>query len=56
MRPDKHSYDILVIGGGFFGLNIAHHFASKGFAVLLCERERECMQRASYVNQAREVS
>ena len=46
-------YDILVIGGGFYGLYIAEHFALLGFSVLLCEKEDELMTRASYVNQAR---
>lgn len=49
----KNRYDVLVIGGGFFGLNIADHYAREGRSVLLCEREKKCMQRASYVNQAR---
>ena len=53
MRPSKDKYDILVIGGGFFGLNIACHFEACGMSVLVCERGSACMQRASYVNQAR---
>lgn len=44
---------VLVIGGGFFGLYLAEYFAMKGFDVLLCEKEADFMQRASYANQAR---
>ncbi|MFL5331217.1 MAG: NAD(P)/FAD-dependent oxidoreductase [Gemmataceae bacterium] len=46
-------YDCLVIGGGFYGLYLAEHFAARGDSVLLCDREPSLMQRASYVNQAR---
>ncbi len=49
----RKRYDIIVIGGGFFGLNIAEFYANLGRSVLLCERGSQCMQRASYVNQAR---
>lgn len=42
-----------VIGGGFFGLYLAEHLALQGGSVTLFEREKEVMQRASYVNQAR---
>ncbi|HIE4892339.1 TPA: FAD-dependent oxidoreductase [Yersinia enterocolitica] len=45
--------NILIIGGGFYGLYIAEHFALQGYKVLLCEKESEVMSRASYVNQAR---
>jgi len=46
-------YDVVVIGGGFYGCSIAA-FLSRYFArVLLVERESELMLRASYVNQAR---
>ena len=45
--------DILVIGGGFFGMHIADYFARKGRMTMLVERETEFMRRASYVNQAR---
>ena len=46
-------YDYLIVGGGFFGLNIAEYFAKEGKKVLLCERAERCMTRASYNNQAR---
>lgn len=48
-------YDVVVIGGGFYGLVIANYAReSLGMAsVLVLEREPELMNRASYVNQAR---
>ena len=46
-------YDVIVIGGGFYGSIISEHFAKKGKNVLLCEKENALMQRASYINQAR---
>ncbi len=45
--------DILVVGGGFFGLYLADSFAASGYRVTVCEKERDFMQRASFVNQAR---
>ncbi|PSW65244.1 amino acid oxidase [Photobacterium leiognathi subsp. mandapamensis] len=45
--------DIVIIGGGFFGLFIAEFLAKSGKSVLLVEKESDLMQRASYVNQAR---
>jgi len=45
--------DILVVGGGFFGMYIAEYFARQGRSVLLCEKEQDLMQRASFSNQAR---
>jgi glycine/D-amino acid oxidase-like deaminating enzyme len=46
-------YDVLVVGGGFYGLYLAEHLARPGRAVLLCEREPGFMRRASFRNQAR---
>lgn len=47
-------YDALVIGAGFFGIEIALELKRIGFArVLLVEREAGVMRRASFVNQAR---
>lgn len=46
-------YDIIVIGGGFFGMYISEFFSSKKSSVLLLEREGSFMRRASYHNQAR---
>jgi hypothetical protein len=45
--------NICVIGGGFFGAYIAHSLASAGHQVTLYEKEKDFMQHASYVNQAR---
>lgn len=44
---------VVIIGGGFFGLYLAEDLARKGADVHVYEREEECMQRASLVNQAR---
>ena len=49
----KNSYDILIIGGGFYGTYLSEYFAKLGKNVLLCEKENALMKRASYVNQAR---
>ena len=51
-RPDH--YDAIVIGGGFFGCSLALHLRrARNARVAVLERERQPMQRASYVNQAR---
>lgn len=44
---------VLIIGGGFFGMYLAEHFAQNGCSVHLVEKESQFMQRASYANQAR---
>ncbi|GAB5467478.1 MAG: hypothetical protein Kilf2KO_05080 [Rhodospirillales bacterium] len=48
-------WDAIVVGGGFFGCSIATALkADYGYEkVLVVEREREVMTRASYANQAR---
>ncbi|MDH5712100.1 MAG: FAD-binding oxidoreductase [Gammaproteobacteria bacterium] len=45
--------DVIVIGGGFFGMYIAEHFSKQGSRVILLEKDQDFMQRASFVNQAR---
>ena len=45
--------DTLIIGGGFFGLYLAEHFALQGQSTLVCEQRPALMSRASYNNQAR---
>jgi glycine/D-amino acid oxidase-like deaminating enzyme len=46
--------DALVIGGGFFGCEIALELRRLGLRqVVLCEQQAALMRRASYVNQAR---
>lgn len=49
----RRHYDYLVVGGGFFGAILGAELASVGHRVVLCEKEGDLMQRASYVNQAR---
>lgn len=44
---------MVVIGGGFYGLYLAEYLAARAERVVLFERGRELMQRASYANQAR---
>lgn len=46
-------YDNLIIGGGFFGLYLANYISRKGKSVVLIEKERDFMSRASFSNQAR---
>ena len=53
MNSNKVIYDVLVIGGGFYGAYISEHFAKLGKKVFLCEKEEGLMQRASFANQAR---
>jgi glycine/D-amino acid oxidase-like deaminating enzyme len=48
-----HSYDAVIIGGGFFGANLARYLSGFMPRVLLVEREAQLLQRASYANQAR---
>lgn len=50
MRAD---WDALIVGGGFFGCMIALHLRRDHERVLVLERERSLLQRASYHNQAR---
>lgn len=51
--PSQITYDIVIIGGGFYGCYLASHFAGKGQRVLICEMSSAVMHRASAVNQAR---
>jgi len=46
-------YDVIIIGGGFFGCKIALHLNKKFKKILIIERENDLLQRASYINQAR---
>ena len=47
-------YDVVVVGGGFFGCSLAIHFKEElGLRPVVLEREADLLQRASYVNQAR---
>jgi glycine/D-amino acid oxidase-like deaminating enzyme len=51
--PIWQECDVLISGGGFFGLYLAEYLAARVGRVILCERESQLMQRASYSNQAR---
>lgn len=46
-------FDLVVIGGGIFGVYAALHFARKGMLVALIEKEDRLFTKASMVNQAR---
>ena len=46
-------YDVIIVGGGFFGCTIAHFLKQRFQRVLVVEREQELFCRASFVNQAR---
>ncbi|MDH5612523.1 MAG: FAD-binding oxidoreductase [Gammaproteobacteria bacterium] len=49
----KADTDVIVIGGGFFGMYIAEFYAQQGKKVILFEKEQDFMQHASFANQAR---
>lgn len=53
MELTKEYYDIIIIGGGFYGCSIAIELRKHGKTVALLEKESDIMQRASYTNQAR---
>lgn len=53
MNLAKEYYDIIIIGGGFYGCSLAVELQKKGKTVALLEKENDIMQRASYTNQAR---
>ncbi|HEY5752177.1 MAG TPA: FAD-dependent oxidoreductase [Chthoniobacterales bacterium] len=46
-------YDVLIVGGGFYGCILAATMAEHGASVLLCEENHDIMLRASGINQAR---
>lgn len=47
------TYDFIIVGGGIFGVYASIYLARKNLKVCLVEKERELMQKASIVNQAR---
>lgn len=52
MSTPVENVDILIIGAGYYGCRIALHLADAG-RVVLVDKARRIMTRASYVNQAR---
>jgi glycine/D-amino acid oxidase-like deaminating enzyme len=46
-------YDVVIIGGGFFGCSLALHVKKADNKVLILEKESDLMLHASYNNQAR---
>ncbi len=50
---DRRAWDVVVVGGGFFGCSLASTLAAGGKRVLLLERSGQLLGRASYHNQAR---
>ena len=53
MNARTDSYDVAVIGGGFFGCRIAQHLRAFMPRIVVLEQEADLLQRASYNNQAR---
>lgn len=49
----KESYDVAIVGGGWFGCAIADFLKDRYTKIVILEREAAMMQRASYTNQAR---
>lgn len=48
------SYQVAIIGGGFYGCAIGLHLSRRGYTqIALIEREHDLLTRASYRNQAR---
>jgi glycine/D-amino acid oxidase-like deaminating enzyme len=46
-------YDAIFVGGGFYGCCLALAFADRFSRILIVEREKDLLTRASYANQAR---
>ena len=47
------SWDVVVVGGGFFGLSLAEYYCREGARAVVLERETAAITRASFSNQAR---
>ncbi len=52
MRRTHSTYDIIIIGGGFYGANLALALKKYYKKVVIIEKEAEMLTQASYVNQA----
>lgn len=48
-----HKFDVIIIGGGFYGCAIALKMSQRFSKVVIVEKEKEILTRASYRNQAR---
>lgn len=53
MGKGLETYDFAIIGGGLFGVYASLYLAKQGLRVLLLEKEKQLMTKASVVNQAR---
>ncbi len=53
MDVKKEKFDVVVIGGGFYGCMLALFLKKYFKKILLIEKEKELLTRASYNNQAR---
>ena len=54
MNIDSDLYfDVIIIGGGFFGCSLAIYLRQRFKRVLVIEMADDLLQRASYINQAR---
>jgi glycine/D-amino acid oxidase-like deaminating enzyme len=49
----RNDYDVVIIGGGFYGCCLALALADRFSHILIVEREQDLLTRASYANQAR---
>lgn len=49
----KNRWDAIVIGGGFYGSITALYLKENGYDVIIIERDKNLLLRASYANQAR---
>lgn len=52
LKKDK-IYDVLVIGGGFYGCVLALYLKKSANSVIIIEKEKDLLLKASYNNQAR---
>ncbi|MDR2173606.1 MAG: FAD-binding oxidoreductase [Burkholderiales bacterium] len=47
------SYDVVIVGAGFYGCCLALYLKANGYSVLVLEKEKSILSRASAINQAR---
>lgn len=53
MNPHSKTYDVIIIGGGFYGCMLALELRKQYTDILILEKEVELLTKASYNNQAR---